>query len=568
MHTQVLGCIIVSALERLIDFSVVPTLYRVKFDDFLIWLITLIVTLFGGVQYGMLVAIAVSLLALVHRASKSSAVVELGRLRGTTIYRRFDIFPDSRRLVCRGRGTSYYPLRIYRLDSSIHFGNTEQIEIDLIEALRKMCRMDVKIELSEQNMEESKQRLMEDTKEEEEEKEKEEMNEEETRGVMLLSCVAVNYVDTAAISMLRRFAESCDKQNVRLYFAGWKANCRATLYRYAREIELREKSATTTPSNAPGSAMDRLTKGSNSSSSSSSSSTSQAATVPVRMNQNNKKKSSPLNPSRWFLALHDAVIRMNAIETNSKRGEEKRNDVIGKKAWRFSGHIARAFVRDSGNLVGRTPREVNFRKSYNAVIIRVFRGGNVLPVTRIGRVVLKADDELVLDIKDSFDRNAKSTNRDLRVELTHDTGGKLSWNTKDSAVDMLLAAHVVDDDDGSENVSRTTRSIVNQTVEQAGLRGLPGLFLVAIERLDRTFLHAVSPQEKIQKGDILWFTIIAKDTSSASRIKAAAILEGIVGLHVSERVSDKVFDRVLRKSAEVDPITQRSVHEHSIMVKD
>ena len=46
----VLGCIIISALERLVDLSVVPTLWRVKFDDFIIWLVTFLATLFGGVQ--------------------------------------------------------------------------------------------------------------------------------------------------------------------------------------------------------------------------------------------------------------------------------------------------------------------------------------------------------------------------------------------------------------------------------------------------------------------------------------------------------------------------------------
>ena len=133
------------------DLSVVPTLWRVKFDDFLIWLVTFIATLFGGVQYdrllilhtnicihthththkrryGMMVAIVASILAIVRRASKASTVVELGRLRGTVIYRRFDMFPDSRRLMCRREHGTFYPLRIYRLDSAIHFGNTEQIE--------------------------------------------------------------------------------------------------------------------------------------------------------------------------------------------------------------------------------------------------------------------------------------------------------------------------------------------------------------------------------------------------------------------------------------------------------
>ena len=171
----------------------------------------------------------------------------------------------------------------------------------------------------------------------------------------------------------------------------------------------------------------------------------------------------------------------------------------------------------------------------------------------------------MLDINNSFDRDGKNLKRDLRVELTHDTGGKLSLNTE--AVNMLIAAHVE-----SPPSHTTTRTIVDQTVEDAGLRGLPGLFLVAIERIDRTILHAVSPKEIIQSGDVLWFAIISKDNSSASRVKAAEILNGIVGLRMSEQkqqddVSNKIFDRVRRSAAaEIDPTTRKEVHEHSIMV--
>ena len=147
------------------------------------------------------------------------------------------------------------------------------------------------------------------------------------------------------------------------------------MYRYAREIELREKTGPTTSANAPERAIDRLTNKRD-----------QAATIPVRSNMERKRKriSSPLNPNRWFLALHDAVLQMNAVETVSSGAGES---VDKSHAWRFTGHIARAFVTPTGNLVGRTPREVDFRNKYNSVIIRIFRGGNALPVSRIGRVV-------------------------------------------------------------------------------------------------------------------------------------------------------------------------------------
>ncbi|MBU1873002.1 SLC13 family permease, partial [bacterium] len=46
---------------------------------------------------------------------------------------------------------------------------------------------------------------------------------------------------------------------------------------------------------------------------------------------------------------------------------------------------------------------------------------------------------------------------------------------------------------------------LNQTIEQANLRHLPGLFLFQISRDDHT-IAPVSPREKIQQGDRLFFT--------------------------------------------------------------
>lgn len=48
-------------------------------------------------------------------------------------------------------------------------------------------------------------------------------------------------------------------------------------------------------------------------------------------------------------------------------------------------------------------------------------------------------------------------------------------------------------------------SLVGKTIESAGLRGLPDVFLVAIERANGTMLHAVPPTEVLESGDVLWF---------------------------------------------------------------
>lgn len=69
-----------------------------------------------------------------------------------------------------------------------------------------------------------------------------------------------------------------------------------------------------------------------------------------------------------------------------------------------------------------------------------------------------------------------------------------------------------------------TRSrLVGQTVEGAGLRGLPEMYLVAIERADGTTVHAAGPEEMLREGDVLWF---------AGAVEAIAALRKIPGLQL------------------------------------
>lgn len=51
----------------------------------------------------------------------------------------------------------------------------------------------------------------------------------------------------------------------------------------------------------------------------------------------------------------------------------------------------------------------------------------------------------------------------------------------------------------------TGGGIAGKTIEGAGLRGLPDVFLVAIERQGVPTLHAVPPTEVLMAGDVLWF---------------------------------------------------------------
>lgn len=60
--------------------------------------------------------------------------------------------------------------------------------------------------------------------------------------------------------------------------------------------------------------------------------------------------------------------------------------------------------------------------------------------------------------------------------------------------------------------------IVGQSIEQAGLRHLPGLFLTKIERGDRT-LPAVPPEERLRAGDRLWFAGILESVVDLRKVR-------------------------------------------------
>ena len=63
-----------------------------------------------------------------------------------------------------------------------------------------------------------------------------------------------------------------------------------------------------------------------------------------------------------------------------------------------------------------------------------------------------------------------------------------------------------------------SRSLAGQTIEAAGLRGLPGLFLIALERGDGTVVHAVGSEAVLAINDTLWFAGERSAVSTLRRI--------------------------------------------------
>lgn len=84
--------------------------------------------------------------------------------------------------------------------------------------------------------------------------------------------------------------------------------------------------------------------------------------------------------------------------------------------------------------------------------------------------------------------------------------------------------------------------VIGQTIEQAGLRGLPGLFLSRVERTGEAFV-AVGPGQKLEEGDVLVFV---------GRLDSIVDLQRIKGLHpVAEGEASPLALRQINRLLEV-----------------
>ena len=85
--------------------------------------------------------------------------------------------------------------------------------------------------------------------------------------------------------------------------------------------------------------------------------------------------------------------------------------------------------------------------------------------------------------------------------------------------------------------------LVNQSVEEAGLRQLPGLFLFEIERQDRT-IAPVSPDDVIRSGDRLSFAGVVSTIIELQRIRGLLPIsedEGPMSSNPSHRLAEAVI---------------------------
>ncbi|XP_058736642.1 sulfate transporter 4.1, chloroplastic-like [Vicia villosa] len=113
-----LAAIVISAVIGLVDYDEAIFLWRVDKKDFLLWTITSTMTLFLGIEIGVLVGVGVSLAFVIHESANPHIAV-LGRLPGTTVYRNVKQYPEA---------YTYNGIVIVRIDAPIYFANISYIK--------------------------------------------------------------------------------------------------------------------------------------------------------------------------------------------------------------------------------------------------------------------------------------------------------------------------------------------------------------------------------------------------------------------------------------------------------
>ena len=168
----ILGAIIMVAVINLIDFKYAKRLYFIAKDEFLVLIVTFILTLFFGITEGILLGILLSLLLLVYRSSKPHHAF-LGRIGNTNYFKNSLRFPKE--VVLRD------DLIILRFDGQLFFGNIQYFKQLITDTISK--------------------------------------NPDIVKG-FIINMRAINYIDSTATEHLTKIILTLKKQGIRVMLVG------------------------------------------------------------------------------------------------------------------------------------------------------------------------------------------------------------------------------------------------------------------------------------------------------------------------------------------------------------
>ncbi len=178
----ILASIIMVAVFGLIDLKEARFLWHVKRKDFYLMLVAFLATLALGIEQGILVAVVVSLLLVIHRSAYPHIAV-LGRLPGTTHYRNVERYPEA--ITIPG-------VVIIRIDAALYFANIGFVK----DFLRKL-----------------------------------ELQAEEPIRAVIIDASGINDIDSSALHGLQEIIREYQERGILLYFARVKGPVMDTLKR-------------------------------------------------------------------------------------------------------------------------------------------------------------------------------------------------------------------------------------------------------------------------------------------------------------------------------------------------
>jgi len=138
-------------------------------------MVAALVTTLGGVTYGIVASIALSLVLIASNASRPSTAV-LGRLPGTNFFVSCKRYPDARELS---------GIKILRFDGALTFSNRDHFEA----RVRKMEVQDTSLA---------------------------------PIHTVIIDCSSVTTIDTSAIRVIQRVAKELSKRGREMIFANWR----------------------------------------------------------------------------------------------------------------------------------------------------------------------------------------------------------------------------------------------------------------------------------------------------------------------------------------------------------
>ncbi|MDZ4698776.1 MAG: sulfate permease [Rhodothermales bacterium] len=178
----ILAALIMVAAFGLIDVRELVQLYRMKRTDGHLAMMTFLMTLGFGLEAGILVGIAASVVAIMYRISRPNFAI-LGHLPGTRSFRDLNLYPEAREVE---------GVLVLRVDASFSYANADFLK-DLI--LEKCDPVSNRV-----------------------------------RGVVI-DASSVNDLDTTAVTALFSIVDNLAKHHIALYFAGIHGSVEGVLRR-------------------------------------------------------------------------------------------------------------------------------------------------------------------------------------------------------------------------------------------------------------------------------------------------------------------------------------------------